>query len=139
MRLDAMNAIGLGSDHYRRRVAFAKAQVAIKRLFFTHQMIRPTRTLCRDHTRGPARVTNDLSANKSQGCAVMRATVYPLDDDAAGSRLVANFKQVPFHAPHLFSQQAKNYHGGIVRSNQTGTKKSAIRIFAKSSGFTYFS
>lgn len=46
----------------------------------------------------------------------------PLDDDAAGSRLVANFKQVPFHAPHLFSQQAKNYHGGIVRSNQTGTK-----------------
>ncbi|WP_322055948.1 hypothetical protein, partial [Burkholderia cenocepacia] len=71
--------------------------------------------------------------------AVMRATVYPLDDDAAGSRLVANFKQVPFHAPHLFSQQAKNYHGGIVRSNQTGTKKSAIRIFAKSSGFTYFS
>ncbi|MCM3118895.1 hypothetical protein M3610_27585, partial [Neobacillus sp. MER 74] len=110
-----MKAIGLGSDHYRRRVAFAKAQVAIKRLFFTHQMIRPTRTLCRDHTRGPARVTNDLSANKSQGCAVMRATVYPLDDDAAGSRLVANFKQVPFHAPHLFSQQAKNYHGGIVR------------------------
>lgn len=80
-----MKAIGLGGDHYRRRVAFAKAQVAIKSLFFAHQMIGPTRTLSRDNTRGLARVTNDLSANKSQGCAVMCATVYPLDDDATCS------------------------------------------------------
>lgn len=66
-------------------MAFAKAQVAIKSLFFAHLMIGPTRTLSRDDTRGLARITNDLSANKSQGCTVMRATVYPLDDDATRS------------------------------------------------------
>ena len=66
-------------------MAFAKAQIAIKSLFFAHHVIGPTRTLSRDDTGGSARVANDLSANKSQRCAVMCATVYPLDDDATRS------------------------------------------------------
>lgn len=66
-------------------MAFAKAHIAIKSPFFAHHMIGPTRTLSRDDAGGLARATNDLSTNKSQSCAVMRATVYPLDDDATRS------------------------------------------------------